>query len=236
MQKPLIGLTPAHDTKNDDLNMRPTYMRAVSHAGGIPVMLPLEASTQDLEQLAKTLDGFLFTGGPDIHPFYFGEETLSACGNVSPARDKMELELLSLVMKTGKPILGICRGVQLINVGLGGNIYQDLPSQFKEAFPIAHTQPFYYTSPAHRVTVVDNTRLMEIVGEKEIPVNSMHHQAIRKVAPALTVSAYAANSLVEAVEMPDYPFLLGVQWHPEYLWETIEAHSNLFHAFVDACK
>lgn len=236
MNKPLIGVTPSQNSKNNDLYIRPTYMRAISHAGGIPIILPLEASTEDLKQLTAALDGFLFTGGPDIYPFYFGEETLAACGDISPARDKMELELLSLVMETGKPILGICRGAQLINVGLGGDIYQDLPSQFKEDFPIAHQQPFYYTSPSHKVTVMDKTKLKEIVKDSELPVNSMHHQAIRNAAPGLTVSAYAANHLVEAVEMPDYPYLLGVQWHPEYLWETMEAAASLFRSFVDACR
>ena len=236
MEKPLIGLTPSHDLKNNDLNMRPTYMRAVSHAGGIPVILPLEASTEDLRQLSACLDGFLFTGGPDIHPFHFGEETLAACGDVSPARDQMELELLSLAMETKKPILGICRGVQLINIGLGGDIYQDLTSQFKEDFPVAHRQPFHYTTPSHKVTVMEHTKLKAIVKESEIPVNSMHHQAIRNVAPGLIVSAYAANHLAEAVEMPDYPYLLGVQWHPEYLWETFKSAAALFDSFVDACR
>lgn len=235
MKKPIIGLTPSHNVKNDDLMMRPTYMRAIKNAGGIPIMLPLEASKEDLMQLVKTLDGFLFTGGPDIHPFHFGEETLQKCGDISVPRDHNELTLLSLVMEAKKPILGICRGVQLINVGLGGTIYQDIFSQFKEDPPLAHVQPFHYTSPCHKVKIVPGTKLNKIVGEQEISVNSMHHQAIKDVSPKLLVSGYASSGLVEAVEMPDYPYLVGVQWHPEYLFPAMDAAARLFSSFVKAC-
>ena len=118
MKKPLIGVTPSLDQETKDSTCRPTYLAAIRHAGGIPVILPLKAETEDLKQLVETLDGFLFTGGPDIHPFYFGEETHEKCGNVSPERDQMELSLLPLVMAAKKPVLGICRGIQLLNVGL----------------------------------------------------------------------------------------------------------------------
>ena len=164
MKKPLIGLTPSHNTDNHDIQMRPTYLKAVTAAGAIPVVLPLTSSEEDLKQLVDTLDGFLFTGGPDVHPFLFGEETLDHCGSVSTERDQMELALLPLVMETGKPILGICRGVQLLNIGLGGTIWQDIPSQVTSDFPLAHTQPFAYTLPSHTVTVKPGSRLAEIGG------------------------------------------------------------------------
>ena len=142
MKKPLIGVTPSLDQETKDSTCRPTYLAAIRHAGGIPVILPLKAETEDLKQLVETLDGFLFTGGPDIHPFYFGEETHEKCGNVSPERDQMELSLLPLVMAAKKPVLGICRGIQLLNVGLGGTLYQDIPSQVTREFPIAHFTTF----------------------------------------------------------------------------------------------
>ena len=122
MKKPVIGITPSHNTENDDISLRPTYLRAVLAAGGIPVVLPLEAGNEDLEMLVQMFDGFLFSGGPDPHPFLFGEETQANCGNASIPRDTMELALLKAVMAEKKPILGICRGAQIINVGLGGNI------------------------------------------------------------------------------------------------------------------
>lgn len=236
MKKPIIGLTPSHNTDTNELQMRPTYLKALTAAGAIPIVLPLTASSGDLKQLAEALDGFLFTGGPDVHPFLFGEETHARCGSVSAARDQMELALLPLVMEAKKPVLGICRGVQLLNIGLGGTIWQDIPSQTASDFPLAHTQPFDYTLPSHTVAVTPESLLARITGEETLSVNSMHHQAVKDVAPGLIPSAVSSDHLIEAVELPDYPFFLGVQWHPEYLWEKQEAAASLFTAFVTACR
>lgn len=236
MNKPMIGVTPSHDTQTGDISMRPTYLRAVAAAGGIPVVLPLEGSAADRRQLLSLCDGVLFTGGPDLHPFLFGEDTHKSCGNVSLARDSFEMALLKLAMEEKKPILGVCRGLQLINVALGGDLYQDLPTQFSSDFPIAHKQPFHYTTMSHFVDVVPGTRLAAIAGERaSIQVNSMHHQAIRRLAPALTASGFSRDGLTEAVELRDYPWLTAVQWHPEYLWETDETAAGLFSEFVKAC-
>ena len=146
------------------------------------------------------------------------------------------MALLKLVMKTGKPVLGICRGIQLLNVALGGDIYQDIPSQFPQDFPIAHTQPFDYVIPSHKVRVVPGTLLARLTDCETLQVNSMHHQACRKIAPGLTACGHAACGLTEAIEKPDYPFFLGVQWHPEYLWEHDPAMRQLFEAFVKAAR
>lgn len=236
-KKPLIAVTPYHNTEKDEPYMRPAYLKAIRAAGGIPVILPLEAGREELAQLVDTFDGFLFSGGPDVHPFYFGEQTHSRCGNVSMKRDRLELTLLELVMEAEKPILGICRGTQLLNIGLGGDIYQDLESQFPQEFPIAHTQPFYYDIPSHTVDVVPGTLLAELAQQGTIQVNSMHHQAVRNTAPCLLASGYAPENLVEAIENPDYPtFFLGVQWHPEYLWEQNETAARIFSEFVKAAR
>lgn len=237
MDKPIIGITPSHNTDNDDISLRPTYLRAVSAAGATPVVLPLEITDEDVEQLVRMCDGFLFSGGPDPHPFLFGEETQAHCGNASIARDTMELKLLKAVMAAKKPVLGICRGAQIINVGLGGNIYQDIPSQTERSFPIAHKQPFAYPVPSHHVSVVKGTLLSEIAaGKDEIAVNSFHHQAVNVPAPGLIVSGYAPDGITEAVEMPDYPYLLGVQWHPEHMWPKDRTAANIFKSFVEACR
>ncbi len=237
MNKPIIGVTPTHDTQTDEISMRPTYLRAVAAAGGIPVVLPLEGSDGDRRQLLSLCSGFLFTGGPDLHPFLFGEDTHKNCGNVSMARDRFETALLKLAMEAKKPILGICRGLQLINVVLGGDLYQDLPSQFQSEFPIAHKQPFHYTTMGHVVNVVPGTRLAAIAGGRAaIEVNSMHHQAIRRLAPGLTASGFSRDGLTEAAELRDYPWLTAVQWHPEYLWETDPTAAALFSEFVKACQ
>ncbi|MDD3252844.1 MAG: gamma-glutamyl-gamma-aminobutyrate hydrolase family protein [Lachnospiraceae bacterium] len=247
-KKPVIALTPYFNIDQDEPYMRPAYLKAIRAAGGIPVILPLDLAESDLAQLVDTVDGILFTGGPDVHPFYFGEETQIHCGNVCLRRDRMELALLKLAMDEKKPIFGICRGVQLLNIGLGGDIYQDIPSQFHEEFPIAHTQPFAYDIPAHKVSVVQGTLLDRLTHLQAtasntseavfmLNVNSMHHQAVRRLAPGLIASAYALNQLIEAIEKPDYPtFFLGVQWHPEYLWENDPAIKQVWEAFVGAAK
>ena len=237
IKKPVIGITPSHNTENDDISLRPTYLRAILAAGGVPVVLPLEAGDDDLKMFAHMFDGFLFSGGPDPHPFLFGEETQANCGNASIPRDTMELALLKAVMNVRKPILGICRGAQIINVGLGGDIYQDIPSQTDQSFPIAHRQPFAYPVPSHHVHIIKDTLLSRICGGRmEIAVNSFHHQAVREPAPGLVASGLAPDTIIEAVEMPDYPYLLGVQWHPEHMWPKDQAAANIFKNFVEACR
>lgn len=236
MKKPIIGITPSHNTESGELSMRANYLRAVAGAGGLPVLLPMEGSREDRRQLVELCGGFLFTGGPDLHPFLFGEDTSLRCGNVSVPRDTMEKELFELAMEAGKPILGICRGIQEINVFLGGDIYQDLPSQFETDFPIAHSQPYGCAVPSHYVDVVPGTRLAGMAdGKTRIAVNSSHHQAVRTLAPGLTATAFARGGLVEALEKTDYPYLVGVQWHPEYYWQNDGTARNLFASFVNAC-
>ena len=241
MSKPLLALTPGHNMDSGDVFLRPTYLKAIAAAGAVPVMLPLEASPDDYHQISESFDGFLFTGGPDTHPFLFGEDTYQGCGSISPKRDSMELSLLPHVMKAGKPILGICRGIQIINIGLGGTIYQDISNQYygsmekKPDCLLAHRQPYGYELPSHTVTLAPESLLAGICGCRTIKVNSMHHQAVKKPASGLAVCATASDGLIEAVEMPDYPWLAAVQWHPEYLWETDPAAASLFRCFVEAC-
>lgn len=267
-RNPMIALTPYYNMDKQEPYMRPAYIQAIRQAGGIPVMLTLDYTKEALAQIVERFDGFLFTGGPDLHPFYFGEQTQAHCGNVSLKRDTLELELLRLVLEAKKPVLGICRGIQLFNIGLGGDIYQDISSQFPQKIPIAHSQPFYYDIPSHTVDVVPETLLARIVEATKatsqsfdknpaaasfsevtastaiagaqnqfltLRVNSMHHQAVRRVAPGLIASAHAPEGLVEAIELPSYPtFFLGVQWHPEYLWEQDPVAAEIFGEFVAA--
>ena len=235
MKKPVIGLTPAHAIENDSVSLMPTYIRAVENAGGVPVIFPLELSVENLTVLVNLCQGFIFTGGPDPHPFLWGEDIHKGCGPISVKRDQMELSLLSIAMEQKKPILGICRGAQLINIGLGGDIYQDIDSQYHAVFPIAHHQPLPPTSTSHHIDVREGSLLEEISGTNgRIQVNSNHHQAIRKLAPNMVVGGIAPDGLIEEIERKDYPFLIGVQWHPEYLRED-PANFCIFKHFVAAC-
>lgn len=235
MAIPLIGLTASHDTKANSLNLRCNYINAVRDAGGIPIILPLELADEEAEQLSHLLDGVIFTGGPDIHPFLFGEETHPGCGDISSLRDHLELSFFTRMYQQRKPILGICRGMQLINIALGGNIYQDIPLEFHEEPSIAHQQPFQYSAPAHTIIIEGETKLAQIAGCSTIKVNSMHHQAVKVPAPGLTICGRASDGLIEAFEMPGYPYLQGVQWHPEYLYKDYAHAKNLFLSFVNAC-
>lgn len=252
MKKPLIGITPQYDYDRNRVWIGPNYLDAIRAAGGVPILLPLNIDKDELAVVANACDGFLFSGGPDISPFRFGEETIKQCGVIVPERDLMEENLFSLTMETDKPILGICRGIQVLNVFLGGTIYQDISTQFKPKwqFPIttvdgapgslpniqlSHSQESGNTVLTHSINVEEDSLLYDIVSKDTIFVNSFHHQAIKDLAPSLKLAATSPDSLIEAVYLPEKPFFLGVQWHPEHLFRTSDDAFNLFKAFINAC-
>ena len=230
MKKPLIGVTPSLDQETKDSTCRPTYLAAIRHAGGIPVILPLKADKEDLEQLVETLDGFLFTGGPDIHPFYFGEETHEKCGNVSPERDQMELALLPLVMAAKKPVLGICRGLQLVNVAFGGSLYQDL--SYKNPDHMLHSQKQNRDYLIHQVTMDADSHLASILGAEPVYTNTMHHQCVKEPGKGLKITAHTADGIPEAMETDGGQFIL-VQWHPEELQDSEPRMRGLFKNLIE---
>lgn len=240
---PLIGLSPGLDTDDGDLRLRPAYLHAVREAGGCPVVLPFSSSDPCKAQsessfLAAQMDGLLLTGGPDPHPFLYGEETLSGCGSVSMLRDRTDLALFSAFFKLKKPIFGICRGAQLINTALGGTLWQDIPSQIPESL-LCHNQPYAPNLTAHQVSVCPQSLLYQITGQSVLAVNSFHHQAIRVPGTGLMISALSSDGVCEAVEYPEHPFLLGVQWHPERLTgtgENAKAAQSLFDHFCACCQ
>ncbi len=235
MKKPVIALTASHETKTGELRMSPRYTDALKDCGAIPLILPLTLEEEDCIQLSESLDGLLCTGGPDVHPFRFGEETLRYCGDFSPLRDETELSLFHQFYKRKKPILGICRGIQLINIALGGDIYQDLDAQLPDRLPIAHKQPFRADAPSHHVDLAPDSQLSRITGTTRLAVNSLHHQAVRRTGAGLRTAGQAPDGVIEALEHPDYPFLIGVQWHPEWLCRAQSHARALFEAFTAAC-
>ncbi|MDR2759408.1 MAG: gamma-glutamyl-gamma-aminobutyrate hydrolase family protein [Spirochaetaceae bacterium] len=235
MEKPLIGVVPLWDEKKDSLWMLPGYMEGILQAGGLPLMLPLTAGKEALRQLAGLCAGFLFTGGHDIFPGLYGAEVLPCCGPICEERDAMERTLFSVaVLEQDKSALGICRGIQLFNVLLGGTLYQDLPAQLPGS-ALSHQQKPPYDRPVHRVKITQGSPLHELLGLDTLEVNSSHHQGIADLAPELVPMARAEDGLIEAVRMKDKTFVWAVQWHPEFA-PAEESSRKLFSAFVETCR
>ncbi len=233
MRKPLIGIVPLVDSEKDSFWMLPGYMEGTALAGGLPVMLPLTDDAEDLAQLAETCDGFLFSGGHDVSPAVYREEVTERCGETCPARDGMETALLRLALERDMPVLGICRGIQLINAILGGTLYQDLPTE--RPSDICHRQKPPYDRPVHQVSLVPDTPLRKLLDREKLPVNSCHHQAVKALSPELRPMAYSEDGLVEAVWLPGRRYVWAVQWHPEFCYRNDESR-RIFESFISACR
>jgi len=211
------------------------YTDGVEGASGLPVLIPNSEDPSLAASYVARLQGLLLTGGDDVHPRLFGEVPHPRIDLVDERRDRFEIALLRAARERGLPVLGICRGVQLMNVALGGSLYQDLPSQAENA--MGHAQKTLEEGPWHEIEIRPGTRLAEILGETRVAVNSYHHQACRRVAEGLSVTATTADGIVEALEDPGHPFFLGVQWHPEVLeGGTAGTSRRLFAAFVQAAR
>ena len=231
--RPLIGLTPSLDIEERRVWVRPAYMESVLAAGGLPVILPLTEEEDALREMLNRCDGILLTGGPDVEPARFGQADPTGTVVTCPPRDATELWLAREALAADKPLLAICRGIQVLNVALGGDLWLDLPSQRPSA--IAHRQAAPGSETTHSVRVLPDTPLWEICGRDSLRVNSLHHQAIRTLAPGLKLMAQAEDGLTEAAWLPGKCFVLGVQWHPELLSAHDEASRAIFRRFAEAC-
>lgn len=231
---PMIGVTPLHSTRRDYTWIHPDYCAAVEAAGGVPVLLPLSDGAQAAEELARRLDGLLLSGGQDVDPTLYGEELLPCCGPLSPAKDRSERAVLEAFLRLDKPVYAICRGMQLLNVHLGGTLYQDLATQRPSA--VTHSQQPPYDLPVHSVSLRPGGALHAIVGREQLAVNSYHHQAVRRLAPGLRAEAAAPDGIVEALSLPGRRFVLATQWHPENLYRTDESAAAILRAFLAACR
>ena len=240
------------------------YTRAVLEVGGLPVILPIaimepvlsrvegpvlspepsrriEACAEPsrsgpalIEEYLEVIDGLIMTGGVDIHPSFYGQIVLERCGEIDEERDRFEVELIHAARGRDLPFLGICRGLQVLNVALGGTLYQDL--SYRQGTDPAHMSPRERRGePAHGVAITPGSRLADILGPRDMPVTSTHHQIIRDLAPDLVVSAAAPDGVIEAVEGPGR-FLLAVQWHPERMARRHPEQLALFRALVERAK
>jgi putative glutamine amidotransferase len=210
------------------------YSRAVGHYGGAPVQLPIAQTDATLATILERIDGVILSGGPDIHPRHYGEAPRKNLGEIDADCDRMELAVARQAHARDLPILAICRGIQTLNVGLGGTLYQDIASQVEGS--IEHRQRADKSVNTHQVSIAAGSRLAAILGRKRIWVNGKHHQAVKDPAPGLVVSATAPDGVVEAVEDPSKTFVLGVQWHPEGTWRIDRHAGRLFKAFLEAAR
>lgn len=219
--------------------MNQRYYYAATEAGGVPWMVPL--LHDDLETLRcvyERLDGILLAGGVDMDPTIYDEAPHPRLGNIDPARDTVELTLARWAIEDGKPLFGLCRGLQVLNVALGGSLHQDLDAEYPDAikhdyFPTTGFERDYL---AHDVELAAGTILARTFGTRRVAVNSMHHQGVKRLGADLVASAIAPDGLIEAVELPGEDFVVGVQWHPEMLEEKDPRTRDLFRAFVDAAR
>lgn len=236
--RPLIGLT-TYNSKNEYGNpvvaLATHYIRAILQAGGMPVLIPSLLSESEWREFYARLDGIVFTGGGDIETRIFDGLDHPKVDGIDPERDSLELPLLRAAAEGGKPFLGICRGLQVVNVALGGTLFTDIADQLPGAERHDWHEGFPRTHLAHAVRVQEGSLLARIMNDPLPGVNSLHHQGIKDLAPALNAVACAPDGLVEAVELPGHPFGLAVQWHPEWLVEH-ESARRLFQAFIDEAR
>ena len=234
--KPLVGLTSGEEVvKGTTLNkINYTYVRALEASGAIPVIIPNLKNIEDSRDIINRLDGIVFTGGADISPLLFDEEPHPTTMDISHNRDKMEIELLKYAYEKKLPILGICRGLQIINAYLGGSLYQDIPSQVENAN--GHISTLDLTQGYHTVNLVEGTRTYDIFKENKIAVNSQHHQSIKKIGRNLKVNCKSPDGVIEGVETTEEDrFLLALQFHPEVMVGDGK-FLKIFSYFVNECK
>lgn len=231
--KPVIGIT-ARVEKDQMYSLDPVYGQAILQAGGLPLIVPI-VDEEDIPLLCERLDGLIVTGGGDINPTLYGEEPHVRLGAVYPGSDQYEKELILNFLELDKPFIGMCRGMQMLNISLGGTNYQDLEAQFEGPLH-QHKQLAMRTHRTHSVTLQDDSRLLKIMDEKTFNVNSFHHQGVKKVSDKLKVAGRAADGLVEALESENHQFVMGIQWHPEeFALQGDEASKKLFDRFVKEC-
>jgi putative glutamine amidotransferase len=238
MAAPLIGITAGirkDAEENPRVMLGEVYVTAVLRAGGVPLLIPTGVPDEALDDIRARLDGLIVTGGPDIETSIFHGEDHPAVYGVDPRRDSLELNLVRNAAEHGTPLLGICRGIQVINVALGGDLYTHIADQLPGALRHDTDPSCPYDYPAHPVRIEPGSRLESIVGGQSAQVNSWHHQGLRKPAPGARPVAWAPDGLIEAIEVQDMPFGLGVQWHPEWM-PAVDGMQAIFRALIAAAS
>lgn len=227
--KPVIGISPS--SIKGRFGVTDGYTLAVSKGGGIPVILPAVFNEKDAETVIERVDGILMTGGEDVNPALYGEDVLNSTVGFNASRDSVDVLLIRAAIKKHKPIMAICRGSQILNVVLGGTLYQDIPTQLPGS---QHVQPTYLGNPYHKIGLAPGSILHEIYGCDSLMVNSGHHQAVKDIAPSLNITARAADGVVEAYEGKG---IIAMQFHPEsLLYGGDDNFARIFEYFAERCR
>lgn len=227
--KPLIGITCSGEPDCGRIFLNKSYAAAVSDAGGVPVLLPSLAGLEPY--FLERVGGILLSGGGDIDPHFFGEEPLGVTGKISPDRDAFEIRLTRLALAAGLPVLGICRGIQVLNVAAGGTVYQDVTCAAR--IPLKHFQAAPRWHPTHDLDIMPGTRLSGLIGGVSARVNSFHHQAVNRLAGGFKVSARSADGVIEGIEAAEV-YAVGVQFHPEDMYKRDRKFLKIFESLVAA--
>lgn len=238
---PLIGI-PAASLADQEYSVTPAYRfnglypAALAACGALPLIIPLNLPEEILRAIFERLDGLCLSGGVDVDPAEYGEARHPDLGSVDAPRDRTELLLARWALETDLPVLGICRGIQLLNVAAGGTLYQHIPAQVADSRRHNHRlQDSAWETPTHGVALEPQSCLGEITGAESVQTNSFHHQSVKDVAPGFRATAWADDGVIEAIEHPDKPFALAVQWHPEGMFRSDIYARRIFEAFVAAC-
>lgn len=235
-RKPVIGINMDVRVRDDggvSFSPSTSCIEAVEAAGGLPVMLPALKSPEEAARYADVVDGFVFVGGPDIDPARYGEEPHETAKLLPPRRELFDFALMDAALDSGKPMLCICLGMQELNVALGGTLIQDIPSEAKE--PLMHRQDGEGPKAMHDVNLAEGAKLRRILEAETMTVNSYHHQACDTLGASAVVVAKSPDGIVEAIEVKDHPFAIGVQWHPEFM-EDDAAQQRIFSTLVEAAR
>ena len=233
--RPIIGITcTTTGSDKGSHGIGADYINAVEHAGGTPILLPLIQSDSCIADFLSLADGLLLSGGVDVDPFLYGEESQPKMGAINVDKDRVEMCLTPKALQMDLPVLAICRGIQILNVASGGTLYQDLSMSPDPVLKHRQDAPRWYAT--HAIHVEEGTRLMNILGHSTIRVNTFHHQAVKDIAPGFVVSAVAGDGIIEGIESVRHTFAVGVQCHPEGMWKKNPAIANLFAVFTEAAK
>lgn len=210
------------------------YVSCIEAVGALPIVIPYIENESVLDELLAMCSGIMLTGGVDVCPETYNEAKKPCCGNTCKARDEYELLIFEKALYSFKPILAICRGAQIVNVALGGTLYQDIPSEYQNA--ICHNQIEDKFSHSHEISILEDTPLFDMLNKNRIRVNSFHHQCIKETGRLIEPMAIADDGIIEAFYMPSYRYLRAYQWHPERLYEIDENNLKIFEDFVSECK